>query len=82
MSAVSLHTTNTHAKCQGNISMFGWVTVKKQVKVVTLLLKAQLLAFLIIVHENKRRFFNPETKVANTGMFFVKKVKFDLSLPD
>ena len=49
-------------------SVFCCVTVKNQAKVMTSLLKTQLLAFVIAVHANKLHFWNPETKLVNTSM--------------
>ena len=62
------------------ISLFLAVQLpKEQVKGIMSLIGTQFLTFLIIVHKNKCRFWNAETKLNNIGIFRKNGIwKFDL----
>ena len=66
---IKIHINNTHTQFQCNIFIFGCAITKNKVKVMTSVFETHFLAFLIVVHNNKGHFWNPETKLDNEGMF-------------
>ena len=77
---IEIHTNNTHTKFQGNIFVFGCAMAKKTGKGFSrsfffnkgddvTSLKCIFFAFLIVVHKNKRHFWNPETNLHKIGIF-------------